>query len=78
MIVADDRRGDGVGAALLDALTDHNRLHDVHLVLLCREGLVPFYESGGFERYPESVAVPDDHVHREQPLVQPICPAGRD
>jgi GNAT superfamily N-acetyltransferase len=78
VIVAGDRRGDGVGAALLEALTDNDRLRDVHLVLLCREGLVPFYESAGFERYPESVAVPDDHVDGEQPLVQLICPANRD
>ncbi|SHH53952.1 GNAT family N-acetyltransferase [Halobaculum gomorrense] len=76
VIVAADRRGDGVGVALVDVLTDHERLDDVKPVLLCREGLVPFYESAGFERYPESVAVPDDDAPDEEDLVPLIHTTG--
>ena len=68
VVVARDRRGDGVGRELVESVVDDDRLEDVNPVLLCREGLVPFYESVGFERYPESVAVPDDDVDGEQPL----------
>ncbi|MFC7069381.1 GNAT family N-acetyltransferase [Halobaculum lipolyticum] len=68
VIVARDRRGDGVGRALLESVVGDERLADVNPVLLCREGLVPFYESVGLERYPESVAVPDDDVDGEEVL----------
>lgn len=43
-------------------------------VLLCREGLVPFYESVGFEPYPETVAAPEADEVRLRQLVH----VGRD
>lgn len=71
VVVAEERRGEGVGRTLLSALVDDERLTGVNLVLLCREGLVPFYESAGFEPYPETVAVPEGE---REPLVQLIRP----
>lgn len=68
VVVATDRRGDGVGWTLLDALTDHERLDDVNPVLLC--------ESAGFERYQESVSVPDDDAPDEEDLVTLIHTTG--
>ncbi|MFB6071397.1 MAG: GNAT family N-acetyltransferase [Halobacterium sp.] len=59
VIVAEDRRGDGLGADLLAAIIDHPRLQDVNPSLLAREGLVPFYESCGFEVMDEAVEHPD-------------------
>lgn len=59
VIVGEDRRGQGVGERLLTAVVEHPDLADVNPVLVCREGLVPFYESVGFESYPETVAHPD-------------------
>jgi len=51
VVVAADRRGEGLGARLMDAVLDHPDLQRVvGLSLLCREGLVPFYGSVGFER----------------------------
>lgn len=49
VIVRADRRGEGLGRTLLEAVVDHPRLADVTPMLLAREGLVPFYESCGFE-----------------------------
>ncbi|UIP01047.1 GNAT family N-acetyltransferase [Halobaculum sp. CBA1158] len=76
VVVAGDRRGEGVGTALMEAVSEHEDLRDVHLVLLCRDGLVSFYESIGFERYPESVAVPDEGVDGERELAQLIRVSG--
>ncbi|WP_435176780.1 GNAT family N-acetyltransferase [Halorussus sp. AFM4] len=60
VIVAADRRGEGLGETLLDAVVDHPDLQSVPgLSLLCREGLVPFYESVGFEVYGRDVEVPE-------------------
>lgn len=59
VIVRTDRRSEGVGAELLSAVVDHPDLSDVNPVLICRDGLVSFYESVGFEPYPETVAHPD-------------------
>lgn len=59
VIVAADRRGEGIGRELLSALVEDERLAEVNPVLLCREGLVPFYESVDFEPYPETVAAPE-------------------
>lgn len=59
VIVAEDRRGEGLGADLMAAVRDHPRLQDVSPSLLAREGLVPFYESCGFEVLDEEVDHPD-------------------
>lgn len=59
VIVAADRRGEGLGARLLEAVVDHPRLRDVALSLHSREELVPFYEACGFERYDDGVEGPD-------------------
>jgi len=49
VIVHADRRGEGLGEELLAALVTHPPLSGVDLELLSREGLVPFYETCGFE-----------------------------
>lgn len=60
VIVAADRRDEGFGAELMAAVRDHSRLQALPgLSLLCREGLVPFYESIGFERFESDVAFPE-------------------
>jgi predicted GNAT family N-acyltransferase len=70
VIVADDRRGEGLGELLLAGVLEHPALADVDgLWLLCRAGLVPFYESVGFERFDEDVDVPEGDSER---LVQMI------
>ena len=60
VVVAADRRGEGLGRQLVAAVRDHPALADLPgLSLLCREGLVPFYEAVGFERYGREVTVPE-------------------
>ncbi|MXR20578.1 GNAT family N-acetyltransferase [Halobacterium bonnevillei] len=59
VIVAQDRRGDGLGTELMAAIRDHPRLQDVAPSLLAREGLVSFYESCGFEVRDGAVEHPD-------------------
>jgi predicted GNAT family N-acyltransferase len=49
VIVHEDHRGEGLGEDLMAAVVTHPPLADLHLTLLAREGLVPFYESCGFE-----------------------------
>lgn len=58
VLVAEAYRGEGIGSDLLDAVLDHPDLTTPHLVVTCREGLVEFYESVGFEPYPETIAHP--------------------
>jgi len=50
VIVHDEYRGEGLGEELLAAVVTHPPIDGIHLSLLAREGLVPFYESCGFER----------------------------
>jgi predicted N-acetyltransferase YhbS len=60
VVVAADRRGEGVGERLLRAVVDHPDLQRVDgLSLLCRTGLVPYYESVGFERFDPETAIPE-------------------
>ena len=59
-LVAADRRGEGVGETLLAAVLDHPDLQALPgLSLLCREGLVGFYESVGFEVFGPEFEVPE-------------------
>jgi predicted GNAT family N-acyltransferase len=49
VIVAEDMRGTGLGAALMDAIVDHPRLASVRTFeLACQPELVPFYARWGF------------------------------
>lgn len=59
VIVAADRRGEGVGSQLLDAVFDHPALDDVFCSVTCRAGLVDFCQRAGFEPYPSPVERPD-------------------
>lgn len=60
VIVASDRRHEGCGETLVQAIVDHPDLQDLPgLSLLCREGLVPFYESVGFELFERKLEIPE-------------------
>lgn len=60
MIVASDRRNEGYGETLMQAVVDHPNLQDLPgLSLLCRDGLVPFYESVGFELFEREMEIPE-------------------
>jgi predicted GNAT family N-acyltransferase len=60
VIVAVDRRGEGFGEFLMAEIVEHPVLQSVDgLSLLCRRGLVPFYESVGFERFEPEIEVPE-------------------
>jgi predicted GNAT family N-acyltransferase len=60
VIVAADRRGEGLGETLMDAVVGHPDLQDVPgLSLLCRRGLVSFYESVGFDVFDQEVEFPE-------------------
>lgn len=65
VLVAEAYRGEGLGSDLLEAVVNHPDLTTPHLVVTCREGLVDFYASVGFEPYPETIAHPDGP---EEPL----------
>ena len=63
VIVATDHRGEGIGEELMEAVISHSALQDVvGLSLLCRRGLVPYYESVGFELSKPEVEVPEGGV----------------
>ena len=59
VIVAADRRGEGFGRTLMRGVVGHPDLQSVvGFSLLCRRGLVPYYESVGFERFEPAVDLP--------------------
>ena len=63
VIVAAHRRGEGFGETLMQAVVDHPDLQSVvGLSLLCRRGLVPYYESVGFELFDREMEVPEGGV----------------
>ena len=63
VIVATDYRGEGIGEALMEAVISHSALQDVvGLSLLCRRGLIPYYESVGFELSEPEVKMPESGV----------------
>jgi predicted GNAT family N-acyltransferase len=63
VIVAAHRRGEGLGETLVEAVVDHPDLQSVvGLSLLCRRGLVPYYESVGFELFDREMEVPEGGV----------------
>lgn len=69
VVVAEARRGEGLGEELLAAVVDHDALGDVPRVnAACREGLTDFYAGCGFERSRESVK----HDGREEDLVHMV------
>lgn len=60
VIVAADRRGEGIGETLMQAVVDHDDLQSVvGLSLLCRDGLVPYYETIGFELFDPEMEIPE-------------------
>jgi predicted GNAT family N-acyltransferase len=49
VVVSDDLRGSGLGAALMDAVIQHPRLTGVQSIeLVCQPDLIPFYNRWGF------------------------------
>jgi hypothetical protein len=71
VIVAADRRAEGCGKELLEGIRAHPDLQSVvGLSLLCRRGLVPFYESVGFELFDPEMEIPEG---RTEELVRMTC-----
>jgi predicted GNAT family N-acyltransferase len=67
VIVAEARRGDGLGKRLMRGIVDRPRLSEVDVIeLRCREGLIPFYEACGFAEHDPTIEVDD----REEALVK--------
>jgi GNAT superfamily N-acetyltransferase len=68
VVVHADHRGEGYGEALMTAVREHPPLRSLPgLTLLCREGMVSFYESEWFERADDVVEHPDGDP---EPLVR--------
>ncbi|MFB6233688.1 MAG: GNAT family N-acetyltransferase, partial [Haloarculaceae archaeon] len=65
VIVAADRRGEGFGRRLMEGVVTHGDLQGVDgLSLLCRRGLVPYYESVGFELFDPELEFPEGTTER--------------
>lgn len=63
VIVAEDRRGDGLGDQLMSAVVDHPEFDGIRrLALLARRGLIPYYESVGFEVFDPEIDVPEGGI----------------
>jgi len=55
-----DREVEGYGERLLQGVIEHPDLQAVPgLSLLCRRGLIPYYESVGFEVFDRDVGIPE-------------------
>ena len=67
VIVDGDRRGEGLGEQLLDAVVEHPDLRNLaRLNLFCRPGLESFYEQSGFEQSTMRAPIPElDGKERE-------------
>jgi predicted N-acetyltransferase YhbS len=60
VLVAADRRSEGLGRTLLEEIVDHPDLQGVAgFSLLCRRGLVPYYETVGFELFDPEMEIPE-------------------
>lgn len=60
VVVAADRRDEALGETVMEAVVDRPDLQSAPGVsLLCRDGLVPFYESVGFEVFGPEFEVPE-------------------
>lgn len=58
VVVAGDRRREGIGRRLMDAVVDHDDLAGLEVLdLRCREGLVPFYRTVGFDVHDPTLEV---------------------
>jgi GNAT superfamily N-acetyltransferase len=71
VIVASERRGEGVGRRLVRATVAHPALERPGVDLLCRAGLVEFYERVGFEPFDQPFEVPEGGEERLVRLVYP-------
>lgn len=60
VIVAESRRRQGIGSALMETVVTHPNLQEVNVSLHCREGLVPFYEECGFALSDREVQVMEE------------------
>ena len=64
VIVTESRRNEGMGERLMEAVVEHPDLGAIDVIeLLCREGLIPSYESCGFEVFGNRATVND---HEEE------------
>lgn len=67
VVVAAERRGEGLGRQVMDAVIEHPDLQDLdRLSLFCRDGLELFYEECGFARASMRAPIPErDGEERE-------------
>lgn len=59
VIVAESRRGEGLGRQIMNVVAEHPALQEVTLTLHCREELAPFYEQCGYEFHDRDVEMSD-------------------
>lgn len=59
VIVAESRRGEGLGQQIMNVVAEHPELQEVTLTLHCREGLAPFYEQCGYVFHDRDVEMAD-------------------
>ena len=59
VIIAESRRGEGLGRQVMNVVADHPELQEVTLTLHCREGLVPFYDQCGYVLHDRDVEMSD-------------------